>query len=244
MGTQDKEKDTALPDVANMEELFEIMYRYSSIAKNGEISHSLNNILVTLSIQHTMLKSALGSGNYEKAMDRVEIMGTAIKNLEEFSKALGTEDKLSPQPAEVAVNEIIAATLESARRVPSLAHCRVSSDLTEESDRCTVDVDSFRMVILSFLKTSSLLYSIPVVSVKSERKTDPESFRVSAGVKEGKELPPENAQEEISKGVGRKIGEIPLEKMKRVVQLSNKNVELSLPESGKLEFTLTIFPAP
>lgn len=241
MPTDDQKRNENIPvDITKIEELFELMYLYSRLAINREISHSINNSLTALSVQHTLLMKAVHSGDQKKVTQRLKVINKVIKNLETFSSTLATTVQITPKQREVPVNRIVVDTVELARKLLSLKNCKIFLHLSEDSDSLTVDVDSIRMLFLAFLKISSFTYSTPIISITTGRHSKTGSFTIHASAKESEQAASKKLEKETLNGVGLRLGEISLTTVKRIIQSLNKNIEISLPTSEELGFTCTI----
>jgi hypothetical protein len=68
-------------------DLFKWILSYERLAAQRLAAHELNNYMTPLAMQLSMLKTHLGSGQLEKAEQRIEKLENALAKLEEYSKS-------------------------------------------------------------------------------------------------------------------------------------------------------------
>ena len=228
-------------DSSSIEEYYNLLVRYTRLAINIDISHSLNNFLTTLSVRHTLLKNALSSGDEEKISLRMKALNKAIKNLGDFSTTLATSIHIPSKPTKVKVNRVIKDTVETARSMVSMENFEITLSLSEDSDSVIIDVDSLRILLLSFLFLSRRYYSSPDVLLQSQRNRKPDSLTIEAKTKERDPAAMKTNEKKTINNVGKTLGEIPFITLQRILQSSNKNIRLDIPKSKELGFSCTIF---
>lgn len=241
MSTPDKNiKENISLTGSQLEDIFELLYRYSRLAINREITHSINNTLTALSVQKTLMMHAVRSGDYKKMVQRLEAINKAIYNLEEFSSTLATSVQITPKPKEVSINQGIVNIVKFAKELTSLKHCEFFLDLYEEADILLIDFDSIKVLLLSFFKLATHTYTTPVLSLRTAKNSDRGTFLIKAIAKEGQKDSTKPLRKGDVRDVGLKLGEISLTTMKRMIQSIHKNIEIHLMDDKDLGFTCEI----
>lgn len=243
MSTTIKEQKEDLPlDVSDLEQLVEFLYRYSRVAVNREISHSINNFITTLPIQLSMLVRSLRAADFEKAMDRTTKISKMIKIMEEYSTSLSMAVKIKPILEKANVNTIIIDTVKFIQQLPSFAKSEISLQLSKITKSFPVDINAIRIMLLSLLRISSTQYLSPYVSISTSTDSETGIIYIHAHAKDRQKTKTGKIEEESSHNMGQKLGEISLQTMQNIIHSLNNNVRMDLEKSGQLGFSCTIIP--
>lgn len=242
MSTNKNSLKQGLQNLSDYERLFDLIYRYSKAAMAREIAHSMNNSLTVLSMQRDILEGALRKEHSTNALKRAEDMREAINNLCELSENLVKSTELPRLQENVSVNEIVEETLTYAQLFPYLSKCLISLRLTDEPSVYEVDSHSIKMLLLSFVQKSGRVYSKPLISISTTSDKKSGGFFIYANAQDQETPGLAELEGDIPRTVGSRPGEIPLRKMKWLIESINSNVQLSLTEEDNIGFTCFIAP--
>ncbi len=192
-----KQEQPSLSQAQRIEDILQKLGRYSSSANNRRIMHDTNNLITSLVLQHSMCVDALRAGDKPKTVMRLERMDDLIVNLETFARTLPKRIRITPEPDQHRVSDIISGAREFIDTSPSLGECPFELDLESDDNTYFVDQCFIQVLLIALTRRAVLTLRNPRVIINGERNAEVQTFALSAEARgEGSIIPEAEDQPE------------------------------------------------
>ncbi len=214
------------------------LIQYSMMAAYRETAHSINNLLTSLSIQQSMVKNHLKTGNLNSALERMENLERSLQKMVDFSRNIASKIEIISTVTEADMNQVISQTIRMSERMIENPRWTVRTRLCPLSRKYKTDVTLIKILIFTYLSSCHRLYDNPEIFIESDFSPQPDTFTIRGSVERFSSI--SEGSGNIPRQSGGMVGEIPLVTMKRIIQSLSSQAELTIPDVEKNNFVFTL----
>ncbi len=216
-------------------ELLDTIYLYSRIAINREFSHTINNVVTSLSIQRSMLEKNLSDGDLEKARARIEKVTRALNKIETFSSEIPSLIQTGYTPESVNMIPFFKKEIDQIKLNPTFNLVNVQLVCGQEDINCKVDGRFIQTLLYIVFTHAVRMAKAPELQVTYTGTNEEGYAQFLFQLYDGKSRLP-NPDSTVINAV---FGDIPLTYMSRIIMQETKDV-LLVPENKFYGFKFSI----
>lgn len=207
------------------------------MASNRETSHTINNLLTSLTIYISMLRNNLNKGNSEKAFNNLDSIDNSLNSITDFTSNLSHKIVWEKNLIETLPNEYIVEVIRMCYQIIGKRDQDVIIELCAENLKLKTDTSIIRMLVMSWYAMNLRIFNSPEMTLKTEWNKENTKFTLSGSVIEKNGDMPD--QERLRKSDSA-VGVIPLITMKRIIHSNFEFADLIISRGDRNDFKLII----
>ena len=212
---------------------------YSTMAFCRETSHTMNNLLTSLTIYISMLKNNLNKGNIDKAYNGIEAIEKSLNNITEFTTKLSRKANYTQNVISVKPNSEVRDALTLCSILFKESRWSLITEFCEMDSKLQTDSSIIQMALVTWFSMNLKIYNFPSMIVQTMWEPEGQQYAISCTVTAKKG---DSASAIIYRESGERAGEIPLITMKRIIHSNFKFADLKIIRSEGNDFILTLSP--
>ncbi|NQU68615.1 MAG: hypothetical protein HQ510_11785 [Candidatus Marinimicrobia bacterium] len=210
---------------------------YSMMSAYRETSHTINNLLTSLTIYISMLKNNLNKGKIDKAVNSLDSIENSLNNITDFTGKLSQKINWQLTPETVCPNSVIKESIDLCNLIFKQSESSVLTRFCETNENIKTDTSIIQMLLVSWYAMNLQIFGHPEMIIQTSWDGGRKQFTMSGvvseknGNTESKVIPRESSGS---------CGEIPLMTMKRIIHSNFQFADLKLLSNDHNDFELIL----